>query len=141
MLLAGLTLAFRLSPGNAAMPQLFEGQLEVVDARAPEFPPPEQMLSSAQTSPDLNSTPDGSLPQMSGRMLPAMGRPMPAPEIASLPTINSTGVTWINSPPLKMSSLRGKVVLIDFWEYTRINCIRTLPENKKWWDRYHPRNS
>ncbi|MGH9536017.1 MAG: redoxin domain-containing protein, partial [Terriglobales bacterium] len=32
---------------------------------------------------------------------------------------------------------RGKVVMIDFWEYTCINCIRTFPENKSWWRRYH----
>ena len=36
-----------------------------------------------------------------------------------------------------MSGLRGKVVLIDFWEYTCINCIRTFAENKLWYERYH----
>lgn len=36
--------------------------------------------------------------------------------------------TWINSKPLKMQDLRGKIVLIDFWTYSCINCIRTLPE-------------
>ena len=36
-----------------------------------------------------------------------------------------------------MARLRGKVVLIDFWEYTCINCIRTFAENKKWYERYH----
>lgn len=46
------------------------------------------------------------------------------------------GVTWIDSPPLTMQDLRGKVVMIDFWDYTCINCIRTFPENKKLWDRY-----
>ena len=34
---------------------------------------------------------------------------------------------WINSEPLKIEQLRGKVVLVDFWTYTCINCIRTLP--------------
>src|SRR5262245_9477069 len=39
-----------------------------------------------------------------------------------------TGIThWINSPPLTLQALRGKVVLIDFWTYSCINCIRTLP--------------
>ncbi len=37
-----------------------------------------------------------------------------------------------------MAKLRGKVVLMDFWEYTCINCIRTFAENKKWSERYHP---
>jgi thiol-disulfide isomerase/thioredoxin len=58
------------------------------------------------------------------------GGPMPGmPEGASL--------QWINSRPLTMAELRGKVVLIDFWEYTCINCIRTFAENKKWYERYH----
>jgi thiol-disulfide isomerase/thioredoxin len=53
----------------------------------------------------------------------------PAPEL--------TGITdWINSPPLTLSGLRGKVVLIDFWTYSCINCIRTLPYIKNWYRDY-----
>ena len=43
---------------------------------------------------------------------------------------------WINSEPLTMDSLRGNVVLIDFWTYTCVNCIRTLPFLREWHDRY-----
>jgi len=43
---------------------------------------------------------------------------------------------WLNSPPLTMKELRGKVVVIDFWEYTCINCIRTLPYVTEWHRRY-----
>ena len=43
---------------------------------------------------------------------------------------------WINSDPLTMQSLRGKVVLIDFWTYSCINCIRTLPFLQTWHERY-----
>ncbi len=43
---------------------------------------------------------------------------------------------WLNSPPLSMQSLRGKVVLLDFWTYTCINCIRTLPYVKSWHEKY-----
>ena len=46
------------------------------------------------------------------------------------------GVEWINSEPLQISNLRGKVVLIDFWTYTCINCIRTLPYLKDWNEKY-----
>ncbi len=43
------------------------------------------------------------------------------------------GVTnWLNSKPLTLASLRGRVVLIDFWTYTCINCIRTLPHLTAW---------
>lgn len=47
-----------------------------------------------------------------------------------------SGTTWINSPPLTLAQLHGKVVMIDFWEYTCINCIRTFPQNKEWYARY-----
>jgi len=43
---------------------------------------------------------------------------------------------WINSEPLKMQDLKGKVVLVDFWTYTCINCIRTLPYLKDWDKKY-----
>jgi cytochrome c biogenesis protein CcdA/thiol-disulfide isomerase/thioredoxin len=61
-----------------------------------------------------------------GETLPALGR---APDF--------TGTErWFNSRPLSIGQLRGKVVLIDFWTYTCINCIRTLPHVRAWWDRY-----
>jgi thiol-disulfide isomerase/thioredoxin len=46
------------------------------------------------------------------------------------------GRIWFNSPPLSMRQLRGRVVLIDFWDYTCVNCIRTLPYLKEWHGRY-----
>src|SRR4051812_38014676 len=39
---------------------------------------------------------------------------------------------WLNSPPLTLASLRGKVVLVDFWTYSCINCLRTLPHLEAW---------
>jgi thiol-disulfide isomerase/thioredoxin len=43
---------------------------------------------------------------------------------------------WLNSDPLTTTELRGKVILIDFWTYTCINCIRTYPFLKLWNSRY-----
>jgi thiol-disulfide isomerase/thioredoxin len=43
-----------------------------------------------------------------------------APQLAGI-------IGWINTDPFTLKSLRGKVVLIDFWTYTCVNCIRTLP--------------
>ena len=43
---------------------------------------------------------------------------------------------WINSKPLTLAGLRGRVVLIDFWTYSCINCLRTLPYIREWDDRY-----
>jgi thiol-disulfide isomerase/thioredoxin len=45
---------------------------------------------------------------------------------------------WFNSPPLTLAQLRGKVVLVDFWEYTCINCIRTFPYLRRWNELYGP---
>ena len=39
---------------------------------------------------------------------------------------------WLNSPPLSLAQLRGKVVLVDFWTYSCINCLRTLPHLEAW---------
>ena len=44
--------------------------------------------------------------------------------------------SWINSEPLTMAELRGQVVLIDFWTYTCVNCIRTFPYLKEWHRKY-----
>jgi cytochrome c biogenesis protein CcdA/thiol-disulfide isomerase/thioredoxin len=44
---------------------------------------------------------------------------------------------WFNSAPLSVASLRGKVVLVDFWTYSCINCLRTLPHLKAWYAAYH----
>ncbi|HEY1743235.1 MAG TPA: cytochrome c biogenesis protein DipZ [Granulicella sp.] len=57
---------------------------------------------------------------------------------ASLPTLpDLSGATaWINSPPLTPASLRGKVVVVDFWTYSCINCLRTLPYIKAWNEKY-----
>jgi len=54
---------------------------------------------------------------------------------SSMPPIN--GAThWFNSPPLSNAELRGKVVLVDFWTYSCINCLRTLPYLKAWNEKY-----
>jgi len=47
--------------------------------------------------------------------------------------------SWINSRPLTTAGLRGKVVLVDFWTYSCINCLRTLPHLEAWYSRYHRR--
>jgi thiol-disulfide isomerase/thioredoxin len=49
----------------------------------------------------------------------------------------SNGTGWLNSSGLTPRDLQGKVVLVDFWEYTCVNCLRTLPYLRAWYDRYH----
>jgi thiol-disulfide isomerase/thioredoxin len=57
------------------------------------------------------------------------------PVEGSLPSLaGATG--WLNSPPLTTAGLRGSVVLVDFWTYTCINWLRTLPYLRAWAERY-----
>ena len=48
----------------------------------------------------------------------------------------SGATTWINSPPLTREQLRGKVVVVDFWTYSCINCLRALPYVRAWAEKY-----
>ncbi len=48
----------------------------------------------------------------------------------------SGAVEWLNSPPLTAEGLKGKVVLIDFWTYSCINCLRSIPYVKAWAEKY-----
>src|SRR3954466_5570603 len=53
----------------------------------------------------------------------------------ALPSL-SGATEWLNSPPLTPAGLRGKVVLVDFWTYTCVNWLRTLPYVRAWADKY-----
>ena len=64
-----------------------------------------------------------------GAKLPVLGR---APEFVGISH-------WLNTPgerPVRLASLRGKVVLVDFWTYSCINCIRTIPHLRAWYATY-----
>jgi len=60
---------------------------------------------------------------------PALDDEGPMPDL-------SGAVSWINSPPLSSKALKGKVVLIDFWTYSCINCLRALPYVEGWASKY-----
>jgi cytochrome c biogenesis protein CcdA/thiol-disulfide isomerase/thioredoxin len=68
-----------------------------------------------------DSTSDSSLFNVPGKIA--------APQFVGL-------TNWINSPPLQLSQLHGKVVLVDFWTYSCINCLRSLPYVEKWYQTY-----
>ena len=57
------------------------------------------------------------------------------PVEGELPSLGGA-IEWLNSPPLTAAGLRGKVVLIDFWTYTCINWLRTLPYVRAWAEKY-----
>ncbi|MGY2261738.1 cytochrome c biogenesis protein DipZ [Pseudomonas sp. SDO55104_S430] len=68
---------------------------------------------------------DGAMP-VSASTLPVEGK---------LPPLDGA-VQWLNSPPLDAQALKGKVVLVDFWTYSCINCLRSLPYVKAWAEKY-----
>jgi len=85
----------------------------------------------APTAPERERRPvrvasDAALPGVRTPDLPVLG---------DAPEFEDTG-RWFNSSPLTMRRLRGHVVLVDFWTYTCINCLRTLPYVRAWDDRY-----
>jgi thiol-disulfide isomerase/thioredoxin len=65
---------------------------------------------------------------------PETGRPTLAVE-GLMPSLDGA-VTWLNSPPLTREALRGKVVVIDFWTYSCINCLRAIPYVRAWAEKY-----
>ncbi len=84
-----------------------------------------QFLTSFESSETISKQ----ISEFSGQNL-KLNLAQPAPEIVG---INK----WLNTDrPLTLNELKGKVVLIDFWTYTCINCIRTLPHVTSWYDKY-----
>ena len=73
-------------------------------------------------------------------MMMKSARPGTAPK-AALPVLGNFpslagAEAWLNSPPLTPAALKGKVVLIDFWTYSCINCLRAIPYVRAWWQKY-----
>src|SRR4051812_22247552 len=90
------------------------------------------MLAGAIGIPQQASAADAVVAQ---RTAPAAIR---LPVEGRFPSLDSaTG--WLNSAPLTPAGLRGKVVLVDFWTYTCINWLRTLPYVRAWAEKYRDR--
>ena len=73
----------------------------------------------------FNTNPASLQPTVNPNNLPVQGR---------APAVTANG--WINSTPLSPADLAGKVVVYDFWTYSCVNCVRTLPYVRSWYDRY-----
>lgn len=99
----------RLSTVSTA--RIEQGLLDAVPGAQPAAPPM-MMMAGATADADAPLPVEGTLPALDG----------------------ATG--WLNSPPLKAEQLRGKVVLVDFWTYSCINCLRAMPFVHEWERRY-----
>ena len=78
------------------------------------------------TSKNLSSKPN----LVADKLFDALKTPYKAPDPSNI-------TAWVNSPPLTMQQLQGKVVLVDFWAYSCINCVRTIPYLLDWYQKYH----
>jgi cytochrome c biogenesis protein CcdA/thiol-disulfide isomerase/thioredoxin len=78
---------------------------------------------------ELRELTGGRDPRATGRETGQLEDYGPAPDFHGI-------ARWLNSKPLTLSELRGRVVLIDFWTYSCINCLRTLPHIRAWDERY-----
>jgi thiol-disulfide isomerase/thioredoxin len=85
-------------------------------------------LNSAALADGLSA--NGSLQQVQ-----APARRLNLPSEGTMPPITGA-VEWLNSPPLTAESLRGKVVLVDFWTFGCINCRNALPYVREWHRKY-----
>jgi cytochrome c biogenesis protein CcdA/thiol-disulfide isomerase/thioredoxin len=87
------------------------------------------MMSANAPTMAMNATPAAA---MKAAEAPA---PKALPVEGSLPSLTGA-VEWLNSPPLTPEQLKGKVVLVDFWTYSCINCLRSIPYVRAWADKY-----
>ncbi|BBP98568.1 cytochrome C biogenesis protein DipZ [Burkholderia sp. SFA1] len=92
------------------------------------------MMKAANTSNNASNDASNDAPAM-------MRASTEPPKAATLPVEGALppldgAVQWLNSPPLTKEALRGKVVLVDVWTYSCINCLRTLPYLKSWAQKY-----
>src|SRR5580704_2681939 len=84
---------------------------------------------NTQAQNDSQKKPGSMMMMMSASATGAAAGPQELPDL-------SGAVAWLNSPPLNRDQLKGHVVLIDFWTYSCINCLRSIPYVRAWADKY-----
>ena len=127
----------------AATPAVEEASPTVADNVPDAMPPPTATPSVGQLAALVEANPAADTPepepvQESTQETAPEPTAEPERQIAEGPlAAEPAGIyAWINSDPLTLEQLRGKVVLVDFWTYTCVNCIRTFPYLKLWHSRY-----
>ena len=122
------------SPTGLPQPPASDGTAIQAAATAPSDsqvetkpPAPESLPAAPETNTAPTSPPTVTESTPAEPRLPARG-----PQAAEVEGIHN----WINSEPLTVADLHGKVVLVDFWTYTCVNCIRTFPYLREWHARY-----
>jgi len=107
----------------------------------PDTPSSAPQPAPAMMAADVNANPAMMMSANSAMMMSADLGNTAATTAAALPIEGDAppleGAThWLNSPPLNLAELKGKVVLIDFWTYSCINCLRAIPYVRAWAEKY-----
>jgi cytochrome c biogenesis protein CcdA/thiol-disulfide isomerase/thioredoxin len=123
----------------AAAVVIYQGWAETLQTKVPGY------AQRVQNAIEGTATAKERLDRLGGKTKPAFvaqgQRPasqldkVPLKDYGAAPDVHDISA-WINSGPLSLPKLRGKVVLVDFWTYSCINCLRTLPYLKAWDARY-----
>ncbi len=92
-------------------------------------------VSLARTSGVEQALLDQTLQVRSSDVATSAAESGPLPVLGRLPSFRGA-TEWLNSPPLTPEALRGKVVLVDFWTYSCINCLRSIPYVRAWARKY-----
>lgn len=107
----------------------------LVDRVRPSASTPTMTSTAGQTGPTMTGPVMTSSAQAGPAMMAAKATQLQLPMEGALPTLDGA-VSWLNSAPLTRDGLKGKVVLIDFWTYSCINCLRAIPYVEAWWEKY-----
>jgi cytochrome c biogenesis protein CcdA/thiol-disulfide isomerase/thioredoxin len=101
--------------------------------RNPDAPKSSAVMTGGNATMSANS---GMMSANSGMMMKAKGGPGEGLAVeGTLPSL-AGAVEWLNSAPLTAAQLSGKVVLVDFWTYSCINCLRAIPYVRAWAEKY-----
>ncbi|MBN9221151.1 MAG: cytochrome c biogenesis protein DipZ [Mesorhizobium sp.] len=134
----GLDTGFLTQVSLASTSSLEQGLLDRFNA-AKNAEPAMAMTGAPAMKPAPSMTMSGAPAMAPITMAPAMamtGKPTAdLPVEGALPSLDGA-VEWLNSPPLTAEGLRGKVVVVDFWTYSCINCLRSIPYVKAWAEKY-----
>jgi cytochrome c biogenesis protein CcdA/thiol-disulfide isomerase/thioredoxin len=108
----------------------------LIDGIKPAAHPGNSMTMSANSSMSATGAMAANNSMAGGNMMMRAGKaPDGLPVEGSIPSL-SGATAWINSAPLAAQDLRGKVVVVDFWTYSCINCLRALPYVTGWYAKY-----
>ncbi len=139
----GLNSRFLTQVSLAGTAPLEQGLVDKLRPNPPALSRPVAMIGNAPAR-----QPSPSEPAEKAPVVAVTGAPPPAARQSTATSPASTlgvegelpslagAVQWLNSPPLTPKALRGKIVVVDFWTYSCINCLRAIPYVQAWYEKY-----